>query len=732
VSTAPQHEVAWHLHLAENGVARLAFDVPGRSVNTFGGATLAELGAKLDQLATWRASATLRALLITSAKPGTFIAGAELSEFATITDVESARRAIVTGQELFGRIAELGVPTAAAIEGVCVGGGLELALACELRVGSRQSGKLGLPEVKLGIVPAWGGTQRLPRVIGLPRAIELITSGKLIDPERAWRLGLLDELVPAGRAVVHAEHMLLERLAGKRPPLRRRSWREWLLTSLPGRPILFALARRAIERAAGRHYPAPLAALHCIAVGAQAGLAEGLNAELESGAELIVSQTSRNLVSLFFLSEAARKDETARKDQGNLLDIVPQPAISRIAVLGAGVMGAGIAQLAARHGVAVRLRDPAQAALDRAQADIARRFASDVARRTATTVERAAGLARVTTTRTLQGLGDCEIAIEAVVERLDLKQRVLVELENLLPAQAILATNTSSLAIDRLASALQRPERLVGLHFFNPVHRMPLVEVVQGPRTAAESVRVAVAFARQLNKTPVVVGDGPGFLVNRVLLPMLDEPARLLQDGATASAIDQALCDFGLPLGPFALLDTVGADVALEVARIFRAAFPQRVAEPAMLERLVAAGRLGRKNAQGIYRGGEPPRGLDPRAVVLLGGRPAGTRAVPHSEIVDRIVLRMVSEAEHALAEGVARSPEDVDLALIFGAGFPPFHGGLLAYADQRGLAAIVSELDRLAERYGERFAAPAGLRERAVQQRCYRQSARAAGDLHD
>lgn len=700
------------------GVARLIVDVPEASVNTFGRETLEELDQALRELERRAGAGELKGLLIESGKPGTFVAGAELTEFAQISESrEQARLAVETGQRLFARIEALPLPVAAVIDGTCVGGGLELALACDLRVGGSTPGaKLGLPEIKLGIVPAWGGCQRLPRLTGLPRAIAMITAGQLIDFQRALRYRILDALTaPGGPARREALRLLGELRAGRfrrKPP--RRSWGEWLLTRWPLRWLLFRIARGKVRAASGGHYPAPLAALRCLQAGAGGGQ-RGFAAEVEAGSELLTSEISRQLVSIFFLQEGAKK----------ALDRIEAepPELARVGVLGAGVMGAGVAQLAAYRGLQVRLRDPQPEGLQRGLQRIHQLFDGLLARRRIDKTERAAALGRLSATAALTGFGALDLVLEATPERLEIKHAVLAELEGATSPSCVLATNTSSLAVDRIAEGLADPTRLVGLHFFNPVHKMPLVEIVRGPRTAPRAVAAAVALARRLGKTPVVVGDGPGFLVNRVLLPMLDEPARLLADGARPEGVDTALRDFGFPMGPFELLDTVGADVALEVARSFAAAFPDRAQAPAMLEALVADGRLGRKASRGIYLGGRRKDGVDPAALALLA--PATGSAGPRAEtIVDRIVLRMIAEAQRALDEEIAASPEDVDLAMIFGAGFPPFRGGLLAHADSRGLADIVARLGELEAAHGARFATPASLADAAASGRPLRSRA--------
>lgn len=734
-SVAPSRHVAPSLHAGVRftvtivaGLHRVVFDVPGQRVNTLGRDSMTELGLVVDSLERAVAAGACRGVIIASGKPGQFIAGAELSEFSQIETEADARVAIEAGQRLFDRIEGLGVPTACVIGGTCVGGGLELAMSCFLRVGERNpQAQIGLPEVKLGIVPAWGGTLRLPRWVGLVRALEMIPAGKLVDLERAKRWGLLDALVAPGAGIAEADRLVREAIAtddvhasagafapsGGRLAFRtpRLGARDWFLGATPiGRPILLAMARRRVRAEAGPHYPAPIAAIECIETGLYAGRAEGLAAERARGAALLRSATSRNLVSIFFLTERIKKDKGV---DGPVAEL---PPIERMGVLGAGVMGGGIAQLAATNQIAARVRDVRQAALDLAMSEAGRLFDQAVERRRLSARERANRQALISTTLALTGFSACQLVVEAVVEDLALKRKVLAEVETLLAPDAILASNTSSLSIDGMASALARPERFLGIHFFNPVHKMPLVEVVRGAKTHPDVVAAAVAFAKRLGKHPVVVKDSPGFLVNRVLMPLLDEGWRLVADGYSVESIDRALTDFGLPMGSFALLDTVGLDVAAKVARVFRAAFPERAGDPTPIERLVAAGHLGRKAKKGIYG----KVGVDPRIWKVLGVAPA-TRDIDAGTCVDRVVLRMVAEAVRVLDEGVARSAADVDAGLIFGSGFAPFRGGLLAYADARELAAVVARLDELASAHGGRFAVPESLRRRAADGRALR-----------
>ncbi len=682
-----------------SGIAHLVMDHPARKLNVLDADAIASLEAALNDLE----ASTPPGLLVLSGKPGSFIAGADLDAIAGITDPGLVRTLVRRGQAAFGRLAALACAKVAAIDGVCLGGGTELALACDSRVASEEPRtQIGLPEVMLGIFPAWGGTTRLPRLVGLPAALDLILTGRTLDARRAEKLGLVARAVPAAWLVESAERHLAQ--VARRPARRRRdryrarSLAEWFLdATAPGRAIVLSQARRNVLARTGGKYPAPLAVLRVLEQTYGRAEAHGLDAEADAVAPLVTGPVCKNLVRIFRLSEDAKRANVVA-DPG-----VKPAAVRRMALVGAGVMGAGIAELASRQGITVRMREVNAEALQKGLQVIRGVIDERNRRKRAPAREADAQMARVRPTLDLTGMAHADFALEAVLEDLDVKRRVFAELEVRVPAEALLATNTSSLSVDALASGLLHPGRFVGFHFFNPVHRMPLVEVVRGVRTSDAALVTAVALARRLGKTPVVVRDSPGFVVNRVLMPYLREALHLLEEGYAVADLDAAMRAFGMPMGPFEVVDEVGLDVAHKVAGVLATAFPERMQPSPALEKLLAAGRLGRKNGRGFYRHRGRERVPD-RAVRGLLGLATGRRTHAGEALAERMVLAMINEGARCVEEGVVAGADQVDLAMVFGAGFPPWRGGLLRHADSFGLERVVDRLRALRAEKGPRF----------------------------
>ena len=708
------HEAVGVRHQIEGaGILRIIFDTPDSKVNLLDERVLRELARLLDEA---RRRDEVRAVLFTSAKPGMFVAGMDVEQIADVRDAYRGAEGARFGQSVFQKIADLGRPSACAINGTCLGGGTELALACSLRTAADDDTvRIGLPEVQIGIIPGFGGTQRLPRLVGLPTALEMILSGKTLDARRAKKVGLVDQVVPAAyleRETLALLATAIERgesaaLAGLR---RRKTLVERAMEQVgPLRRLVLDRAQRATEkRVRARDYPAPFRALEAIEAAFTKPLQEGLDLEARIEGELIPTQTSKNLIWLF-RSQAALKSDAGGVQAG------PR-RVDRLAVLGAGVMGGGIAQLAADCGVPVRLRDLRyEAILD------ALRTANGVwerKRKRGRLSERELRnkMAFIAPTLDDSGLVHVDLVIEAVVENLEVKRKVLAEAESRLDARAVFGSNTSSIPIAEIAAKALHPERVVGLHFFNPVHRMPLVEVIAGPRSSPEAVATARTFALRLGKVPVIVADAPGFLVNRILTLYLMEGMKLLSEGVRIEPIDGAMEAFGMPMGPFALLDQVGLDTARHVGDVLQQAFGERLGGGgSMLEALVANGRLGQKSGKGFYRYRDGKRtSPDPEALKLVD-TPA-PRELPAETLQERMVLAMVNEACICLEAQVARSPRDVDLAMVMGTGFPPFRGGLLRHADAVGIPIVADRLARLADAQGERFR-PAPLLQRMVRE---------------
>jgi 3-hydroxyacyl-CoA dehydrogenase/enoyl-CoA hydratase/3-hydroxybutyryl-CoA epimerase len=690
---------AFDLDIEEDGLGVLTFDRPGEKVNTFSREVFEEFSDVLLRIAR---ETRLKGLLIRSGKPDTFIAGADVKEFV---DLPSARirEGSARGQALFEQLARFPIPTVAAINGTCLGGGTELALACDYRLMSdARKAKIGMPEVQLGIFPAWGGCARLPRLVGLAAALDLILTGKQLDAKRARKIGLVDEAVPAAIFEEWSRRFAHEKRGSGKPRPGRRGpagVRDWVLEKNPiGRRLIFKTAREKIVKTMDFHYPAPLEALSVLEESYGLPIEAALEIENAHIANIFGGEVQRNLLSIFFWTEEVKK-ETGVSDSA----VRPLP-VTRVGVLGAGVMGGGIAQLAADKGIPARMKDIAPDALAHGYAAAAAVWKKAVERRRLKPRQMAAKMALLSGTLDYSGFSRCDVTIEAVVEKLGVKRAVLKEWEAVVPETAIFASNTSTLPIGEIAAGALAPQRVVGMHFFNPVDRMPLVEVIRGPRSSDSSVATVFALAKTLGKTPVVVKDSPGFLINRILAPYLSEGVRLVKEGCPIEDVDRAMTEFGMPVGPLALLDDVGLDVAVKAGEVLEAAFPERMRR-AGDEALAAAGRLGRKSGKGFYdyRNGKRA-GPSLEACELLGVPPGKTSPAGADEIESRLVLSMINEAAHCMAEELVASAAKLDLAMIFGTGFPPFRGGLLRHADSLGAARVLATLEELASRLGTRF----------------------------
>ncbi|MDF3058627.1 MAG: fadB [Rariglobus sp.] len=689
-------------HIDDDHVCTLTFDRAGSSANVFDRATLEELDA---HLAVIEQQAILRGVLLVSAKDKIFIAGADLHEFVRSPDPDALAAIVDLGHRVFTRLQQLHVPSVAAIHGACLGGGCELALACDWRVASTgKPTRIGLPETQLGILPAWGGSVRLPALIGLPAALGMILPGRQLVGIQARKLGLVDELA-------HPEYLLatarafLER--GKRP---RPAFRA---SHLPlARHLVATKARRDVLAKTRGHYPAPLKALEVCTASLGLPLTDALALEKAAFLELIRTPECRNLLSIFFLQERAKK--------------LPAPAgstarpVHRVAVIGAGVMGAGIAQWTSARGLPVTLKDVAPGALAHGLHTAATLYREATQRHLLTRAEATAGLDRITPVHTAVPLASIDLVIEAAIEKLDAKQAIFRDLEARVRPDTVLASNTSALSIDSLAHNLAHPERVIGLHFFNPVHRMQLVELVRGPRTSPDTVATALQFAKAIGKLPVVVNDSPGFLVNRILMPCLVEAVRLFREGHAPGFIDRLMLDFGMPMGPLRLADEVGIDVALHVARDLAHHLPHLAPLDDTLSRMLTQKWLGKKSGTGFYLHHSGASRTKPNPDIDLL-RPAHPTPGNHRDVLlNRLVLIMVNEAARCLAEDVIASPEDADFGMILGTGWAPFRGGPLRYADSLGASTVVSRLDALARDVAPHFAPCDHLREMARNHRTF------------
>lgn len=688
LSESPVETAARAFRIERDGdLAIVWFDLPGGKVNKFSSHVMQEFSAIVDEM---ERSPDVKRIVIASGKPSIFIAGADVSEFTKATSPEQAAEYTRFGQQVLHRFSKLPQVKVAAINGACLGGGCELALSCDWRVMvDDPKAKIGLPEVNLGIFPAWGGTTKLPRLVGLPAALDIVLNGKQLEGRRAKKVGLVDEVVERG-ILIDVAHSFSGR--GKRHGGTQTKF--YIEGSAAVRKFIFNKARKAVLAKTQGNYPAPLAAIDVMQVGMSEGVDAGLASEVEAVVPLIMGPIAQNLVRIFFLMEDSKKDPVAAK---------PRP-FGYVGVLGAGVMGGGIAQIVAdKTDASVRMRDINWNALAGGLKAASKVWKKKVDRRRMTRAEMQRKLARIGTTTDWSGFARADVAIEAVVENVAIKRQVLAEFEALSREDSIFASNTSTIPITEIAAESKRPENVVGMHFFNPVDRMPLVEVIRGEKTSDVAAVTIASLARKLGKTVVYCNDGPGFVVNRILAPYMNEAGFLLEEGNTIESVDRAMTEFGMPMGPLTLLDEVGIDVASKVSQILSTAFGERMAKSKIVDVLYADHRYGKKNGRGVYLYTEGKRTTPDAAVYPLVGVAAPHPADP-AAVVDRMVMSMINEAARILDEKIVATAGELDLAMIMGTGFPPFRGGLLRYADSVGLPIVLAKLEGLAQQYGARF----------------------------
>ncbi|GLS27405.1 fatty acid oxidation complex subunit alpha FadB [Marinibactrum halimedae] len=698
--------------LLDNGVAELQFDLQGESVNKFNQATLEEL-REVGQ--TLSKSSDVKGLLVTSAKD-CFIVGADITEFGagfSRSEEEIAKSVEDVNTNIFNVIEDLPFPSATAINGVALGGGLEMALCTDYRV-LAEGVKIGLPEVKLGIMPGFGGTVRLPRIIGADNAIEWIAAGKEARTEEALKVGAVDAVVSADKVREAALDLVNKAIAGDFDWQARREEKKGPLKLNDTEALMvFETSKAYIAGQAGKHYPAPVTAVKSMQKAAKESRDEALKSEAYGFVKLAKTDVSRHLINLFLSDQALmKKAKTVSSDAS---------AVEQAAVLGAGIMGGGIAYQSAYKGTPIIMKDINQAGIDLGLNE-ASKLLSKLQSRGRISAEKMANILNSITPSLSYGDFDkVDLVVEAVVENPKVKHAVLSEAEDKISEDTILTSNTSTISIDHLAEPLKRPENFLGMHFFNPVHKMPLVEVIRGAKTSDEAVAKTVNYALAMGKKPVVVRDCPGFLVNRILFPYMGAFMQLLRDGADFVKVDKIMENFGWPMGPAYLCDVVGIDTGVHGADVMAEGFPDRMgydyksANHVMFEN----NRLGQKNGKGYYKyeldkKGKPKKKTDPDAVELLKPVVAEPKDFSEEEIVDRLMVAFCLEAVRCLEEGIADSATDVDMALIYGLGFPPFRGGPMRYIDDMGVAEFVAKADKYAE-LGNLFKATDKLREMAA-----------------
>ncbi|SFU85673.1 fatty acid oxidation complex subunit alpha FadB [Halomonas korlensis] len=696
---------------ADDNVATLIFDLQGESINKLSSAVVAELEAAVKAI---RAEQGLTGLMIGSAKQA-FIVGADITEFHGLFDkgeqylVDMNLRV----HDIFNAIEDLPFPTVTAINGLALGGGCEVALATDFRV-MAEGARLGLPETKLGIVPGWGGCVRLPRLIGADNAIEWIAGGTENKAESALTMGAVDAVVPADQLEAAALALLTRANRGELNYQARRDEKTGPLgLNAIEQMMAFETAKGYVAGKAGKHYPAPVEAIKVIQKGAGEGRARAQAIEAKTFAKLALSDVAFNLVGLFLNDQVVKKKAGKYEKQA--------AAINQTAVLGAGIMGGGIAYQSASKGTPILMKDIKEEAIELGLKEVRKLFTKQVERGKFTTGEMAEKLTHIRPTLSYGDFAHVDLVVEAVVENPKVKDAVLTEVEGWVDEEAILTSNTSTISITRLAENLKRPENFCGMHFFNPVHRMPLVEVIRGEKTSDAAVAATVAYARAMGKTPIVVNDCPGFLVNRVLFPYFGGFNLLLAQGADFQRVDKVMEAFGWPMGPAYLLDVVGMDIAVHAGEVMAEGFPERMkhADETAIQVMYDNDRLGQKNDKGFYayqqdKKGKPQKVTDETAIALVERVVTSHKTFSDDDIIARMMVPLCLEAVRCLEDGIVDSPAEADMALIYGIGFPPFRGGALRYIDAMGLGEFVTLADGLAEELGALYAPTAKLRDMA------------------
>lgn len=697
-----------------SGVAVITLDLPNEPVNKFNRAVKEEFVALFDRL---ERDLNVRAAVLLSGKQDSWIAGADIEEFLELKSAAEAERMSHDGQLLLDSIEALRTPLVCAIHGVCLGGAVELAIATHYRIATdHPKTVLALPEVQLGLIPGAGGTQRLPRLIGIRAALDMILTGRNVRAKKALQIGLVDELVHPSILRSVAIQRAREIADGQRKHQKHSGGIAGLLLdeNLAGRKVVLRKAREETLKKTRGHFPAPLAAIEAIDAGYSGGPSKGYREESRLFGEMSATDVSKQLIFLFFATTALKKDPGVTLAEGEgRIDVIP---VEKLGILGAGFMGSGIAAIAVQQGTLVRMKDADHGRVAKGMAAVRDVLKERLEKRQITRLQYSDMMTLLGGTVDYSGFRNADLVIEAVFEDIDVKHQVLEEVEAATDPDAIFASNTSTIPISRIAEAAARPERVVGMHFFSPVHKMPLLEVIATSRTDRRVVASAVAYGKKLGKTVIVVADGPGFYVNRILTPYINEAGRLLDQGAAIDAVDNALLDFGFPVGPITLVDEVGLDVGSKAGHIMHEAFGQRFAPPASMQAVVASGRYGRKVKKGFYlydeegKKGEVDQSvyalLMPagRGVSAEGGSGQQRTTIPALEIQQRTVLPMLNEAARCLAEGVIRSPRDGDVGAVFGFGFPAFRGGPFRYMDTLGASEIVKQLEELNDRFPGRF----------------------------
>lgn len=686
-------------------VVFVEWDLIGEKVNKLSTPVMTRFKEVIEELQ----ASSFKAAILISKKPKNFIAGADIEEIKKITTKEDYIKVLEPAHEILNALEDLPMTTIAAIHGTCLGGGCEMVLACDYRICTdANETSIGLPETKLGIIPGFGGCVRLPRVVGLQASLDIILAGKAVPGRKALKIGLVDECVPEQMLRERALACAQEAIKGQRKMKRQKRYEprdavSKVLNSFAGRMVVFSQAKKMVIQQSKGFYPAPFKAIEVIKkTYGYSNRAKALDIEMQAFVEVAVTDVSKNLIDLFFMMESIKKQTGVSDAQ------VKARKVTHMGVLGAGTMGGGIAQVGAAKGVDVRMKDINNEALAIGFKQAHDVFKKDLDRRKIDKYQFDQKMSMISGALDFSGFKNLDVVVEAIVEDMAIKKKVIAETAKHCRPDCIMATNTSSLSVGEMADAWPQPENFVGMHFFNPVNKMPLVEVIRGPKTSDEATATIFELSKKMGKTPVVVKDGPGFLVNRLLMPWMIEALFLLEEGCNIETVDHYLTHkFGMPMGPFRLMDEVGLDVCLKVVKIFKKSLGERIEAPeALAEKLAASGRLGRKNQKGFYLYDERGKQLScDRGIYKELGLAEPNSKLSEKEIIERGVFMMINEASLALVEDrIVERAQDVDLAMIMGTGFPPFRGGLLKYADSLGPSYIVQELELYASRFGKRF----------------------------
>lgn len=698
-------------------VAVVEWDHIGESANKMSTPIMARLKEVLEELN----GSSFKAAVVISKKKKIFIAGADINEIKSLKTKNDFAEAVSGGQNIMNMVEDLKIPVVVAIHGACAGGGCEFSLACDYRIASDASEtKIGLPETKLGIIPGFGGCVRLPRVVGVQGALDIILAGKMVPAKKALKMGLIDKMVhPAilQEQAIEMANDIIAKGAKKRKKVHQPvGLANKFLESGLGRAVVFSQAKKMTLKKSHGHYPALLKALNVIkeTVG-MSNRTKAMEIEKEGFCEVAVTEISKNLINLFFMMEDVKKRNGVGTDEKGF-------TVDHLGVLGAGTMGGGIAYVAADKGIFVRLKDISTDAIAKGFEAARGIWDKKIARRHMTQYELNEKLGHISGGVDFAGFRQLDVVVEAIVENMDIKKKVIAETVNYLKEDCIFATNTSSLSVTEMATAHPRPENFVGMHFFSPVHKMPLVEVIRGPKSSDKATATVYNLSKKMGKIPVVVKDAPGFLVNRLLVPYMMEAAFYLQEGASIEKVDRIFVKkFGMPMGPFELMDSVGLDVCVKVSKIFKESLGERVELPELLLKLEKTDRLGQKNGKGFYKYEKGRKTEVDSSVYSALGLGSPSDPLGEEEIVGRAMYNMINEAALVLLEEkVVETASDLDLAMIMGTGFPPFRGGLLRWADKEGTEKIVDDLEVYASKYGPRFKPTTPLRNMAKTQRTF------------